>query len=64
MESKLPAFKESNPQLEVETKHIGGQHPHLEGIYSKSSFIYSWEKMGIVYLTVNKSCSRTKYCLF
>ncbi|KAK1393028.1 large ribosomal subunit protein mL43 isoform X2 [Apium graveolens] len=33
MESKLPAFKESNPQLEVETKHIGGQHPHLEGIY-------------------------------
>lgn len=36
MESKLPAFKESNPQLEVETKHIGGQHPHLEGIYSKT----------------------------
>ncbi|KAJ0093958.1 hypothetical protein Patl1_26740 [Pistacia atlantica] len=37
MESKLPAFKESNPQLEVVTEHIRGQHPHLKAIYSKSS---------------------------
>ncbi|XP_031264155.1 54S ribosomal protein L51, mitochondrial-like [Pistacia vera] len=33
MESKLPAFKESNPQLEVVTEHIRGQHPHLKAIY-------------------------------
>lgn len=39
MESKLPAFKESNPQLEVETKLIRGQHPHLEGIYSKNNSV-------------------------
>ncbi|KAJ0034534.1 hypothetical protein Pint_26122 [Pistacia integerrima] len=39
MESKLPAFKESNPQLEVVTEHIRGQHPHLKAIYSNSSIL-------------------------
>ncbi|KAK3006093.1 hypothetical protein RJ639_017347 [Escallonia herrerae] len=33
MESHLPAFKESNPQLEVVTEEIRGQHPHLKGLY-------------------------------
>lgn len=36
MESHLPAFKESNPQLEVVTELIRGQHPHLKGFYSKT----------------------------
>ncbi|KAI8011158.1 hypothetical protein LOK49_LG06G02077 [Camellia lanceoleosa] len=35
MESNLPAFKENNPQLEVVTELIRGQHPHLKGFYSK-----------------------------
>ncbi|MQL76530.1 hypothetical protein Taro_008922 [Colocasia esculenta] len=33
MESHLPAFKEHNPQLEVVTELIRGQHPHLKGFY-------------------------------
>ncbi|KAI9156964.1 hypothetical protein LWI28_014778 [Acer negundo] len=33
MESHLPEFKESNPQLEVVTELIRGQHPHLKGFY-------------------------------
>ncbi|XP_059632965.1 large ribosomal subunit protein mL43 isoform X1 [Cornus florida] len=33
MESHLPAIKESNPQLEVVTELIRGQHPHLKGSY-------------------------------
>ncbi|GAY44729.1 hypothetical protein CUMW_084100 [Citrus unshiu] len=33
MESHLPAFKASNPQLEVVTELIRGQHPHLKGLY-------------------------------
>lgn len=35
MESHLPAFKEVNPQLEVDTEMIRGQHPHLKAFYSK-----------------------------
>jgi hypothetical protein len=35
MESHLPAFKEANPQLEVDTEMIRGQHPHLKAFYSK-----------------------------
>lgn len=35
MESVLPTFKESNPQLEVVTELIRGQHPHLKAFYSK-----------------------------
>ncbi|KAH7572907.1 hypothetical protein JRO89_XS03G0031900 [Xanthoceras sorbifolium] len=35
MESHLPTFKESNPQLEVITELVRGQHPHLKGCYSK-----------------------------
>jgi len=35
MESQLPVFKEKNPQLEVVTELIRGQHPHLKGFYSK-----------------------------
>lgn len=38
MESHLPAFKEGNPQLEVVTELIRGQHPHLKGFYSKLFF--------------------------
>ncbi|KAJ7942465.1 54S ribosomal protein L51, mitochondrial-like [Quillaja saponaria] len=34
MESHLPAFKELNPQLEVATELIRGQHPHLKGFYT------------------------------
>lgn len=36
MDSQLPAFKEKNPQLEVVTELIRGQHPHLKGFYSNS----------------------------
>jgi hypothetical protein len=35
MESQLPALKEKNPQLEVVTQLVRGQHPNLKGIYSK-----------------------------
>ncbi|KAL6648603.1 hypothetical protein ACP70R_012827 [Stipagrostis hirtigluma subsp. patula] len=34
MEAHLPAFKESNPQLEVVTELVRGQHPNLKGIYN------------------------------
>lgn len=37
MESHLPAFKESNPQLEVVTELIRGQHPHLKGFYKNKN---------------------------
>ncbi|MBA0696172.1 hypothetical protein Goari_002749, partial [Gossypium aridum] len=33
MESELLTFKEKNPQLEVVTELIRGQHPHLKGFY-------------------------------
>ncbi|XP_047318016.1 54S ribosomal protein L51, mitochondrial [Impatiens glandulifera] len=33
MESQLPKFKENNPQLEVVTELIRGQHPHLKGFF-------------------------------
>ncbi|XP_065010011.1 large ribosomal subunit protein mL43-like [Musa acuminata AAA Group] len=33
METHLPVFKEKNPQLEVVTELIRGQHPHLKGLY-------------------------------
>ncbi|PKU73386.1 54S ribosomal protein L51, mitochondrial [Dendrobium catenatum] len=33
METHLPSFKEKNPQLEVVTELIRGQHPHLKGYY-------------------------------
>ncbi|KAF4367591.1 hypothetical protein F8388_011230 [Cannabis sativa] len=33
MESQLPALKECNPQLEVVTELIRGQHPLLKGFY-------------------------------
>ncbi|CAN6584494.1 unnamed protein product [Malus baccata var. baccata] len=36
METYLPTFKEKNPQLEVITELIRGQHPHLKGLYSNS----------------------------
>lgn len=38
MEVHLPAFKEKNPQLEVVTELIRGQHPHLKGFYSETFF--------------------------
>ncbi|KAK9205768.1 hypothetical protein WN943_016038 [Citrus x changshan-huyou] len=47
MESHLPAFKASNPQLEVVTELIRGQHPHLKGLYSKfaiPSSLPAWNK--------------------
>ncbi|KAH0992138.1 hypothetical protein GBA52_003621 [Prunus armeniaca] len=37
MESYLPVFKEKNPQLEVVTELIRGQHPHLKGLYKNKS---------------------------
>ncbi|PQQ17776.1 54S ribosomal protein L51 mitochondrial [Prunus yedoensis var. nudiflora] len=37
MESYLPVFKEKNPQLEVVTELIRGQHPHLKGFYKNKS---------------------------
>ncbi|KAG5560973.1 hypothetical protein RHGRI_004108 [Rhododendron griersonianum] len=37
MESNLPAFKENNPQLEVVTELIRGQHPHLKGLYKNKN---------------------------
>ena len=35
MESRLPAFGEKNPQLDVVTQLIRGQNPHLKGLYRK-----------------------------
>lgn len=37
MESHLQAFKDSNPQLEVVTELIRGQHPHLKGFYKNKN---------------------------
>ncbi|XP_038698725.1 54S ribosomal protein L51, mitochondrial-like isoform X1 [Tripterygium wilfordii] len=37
MESNLPAFKEHNPQLEVVTELIRGQHPHLKAYYKNKN---------------------------
>ncbi|XP_052203865.1 54S ribosomal protein L51, mitochondrial-like [Diospyros lotus] len=37
MESHLPAFKENNPQLEVVTELIRGQHSHLKGFYKNKN---------------------------
>ncbi|CAN6457208.1 unnamed protein product [Victoria cruziana] len=37
MESHLPAFKASNPQLEVVTELIRGQHPHLKGFFKNKN---------------------------
>ncbi|KAE9464917.1 hypothetical protein C3L33_03176, partial [Rhododendron williamsianum] len=37
MELNLPAFKENNPQLEVVTELIRGQHPHLKGLYKNKN---------------------------
>ncbi|KAI4329044.1 hypothetical protein L6164_021350 [Bauhinia variegata] len=37
MESQLPVFKEKNPQLEVVTELIRGQHPHLKGLYNNKN---------------------------
>ncbi|XP_059666029.1 large ribosomal subunit protein mL43-like [Cornus florida] len=33
MESRLPAFRDGNPQLKLDTELIRGQHPHLKGFY-------------------------------
>ncbi|KAK8578655.1 hypothetical protein V6N13_100482 [Hibiscus sabdariffa] len=37
METELPTFKEKNPQLEVVTELIRGQHPHLKGFYKNKN---------------------------
>ncbi|KAA3464377.1 60S ribosomal L51, mitochondrial [Gossypium australe] len=37
IESELPTFKEKNPQLEVVTELIRGQHPHLKGFYKNKN---------------------------
>ncbi|KAM1023647.1 hypothetical protein EV1_044056 [Malus domestica] len=37
METYLPTFKEKNPQLEVITELIRGQHPHLKGLYKNKT---------------------------
>ncbi|KAK8464999.1 hypothetical protein PHAVU_010G124900 [Phaseolus vulgaris] len=37
MESQLPMLKEKNPQLEVVTELIRGQHPHLKGFYKNKN---------------------------
>jgi len=37
MESHLPALKEKNPQLEVVTELVRGQHPLLKGQYKNHS---------------------------
>ncbi|KAF9614672.1 hypothetical protein IFM89_019800 [Coptis chinensis] len=49
MESHLPKFKEENPQLEVVTEHIRGQHPHLKALYSKLLNPYSIFYVYVVY---------------
>lgn len=38
MESVLPTFEESNPQLEFVTELIRGHHPHLKAFYSKLAY--------------------------
>ncbi|RWW75039.1 hypothetical protein BHE74_00016977 [Ensete ventricosum] len=48
METHLLAFKEKNPQLEVVTELIRGQHPHLKGSYSKISIIFGFSTICIV----------------
>ncbi|KAJ0561498.1 putative ribosomal protein/NADH dehydrogenase [Helianthus annuus] len=37
MESELPSFKESNPQLEVVAELNRGQHPYLKGLYENKN---------------------------
>ncbi|XVE80923.1 hypothetical protein DITRI_Ditri15bG0020300 [Diplodiscus trichospermus] len=37
MESHLLTFKEKDPQLEVVTELIRGQHPHLKGFYKNKN---------------------------
>ncbi|XP_015945914.1 uncharacterized protein LOC107470987 [Arachis duranensis] len=37
MELELPVFKEKNPQLEVVTELIRGQHPHLKAFYKNKN---------------------------
>ncbi|KAL1351409.1 hypothetical protein AAHE18_06G094500 [Arachis hypogaea] len=37
VESELPVFKEKNPQLEVVTELIHGQHPHLKAFYKNKN---------------------------
>uniref|UniRef100_A0A2P2JVY6 54S ribosomal protein L51-like n=1 Tax=Rhizophora mucronata TaxID=61149 RepID=A0A2P2JVY6_RHIMU len=40
MQSHMPAFKEQNPQLEVMTELIRGQHPHLKAFYMNFTFLH------------------------
>ena len=49
MEAQLPAFKEKNPQLEVITELIRGQHPHLKGVYSELTSLF----INVVWRTLN-----------
>ncbi|XP_023528298.1 54S ribosomal protein L51, mitochondrial-like isoform X1 [Cucurbita pepo subsp. pepo] len=37
MDSELPAFREKNPQLQIVTDLIRGQHPHLKGFYKSNN---------------------------
>ncbi|KAM0004143.1 putative ribosomal protein/NADH dehydrogenase [Helianthus debilis subsp. tardiflorus] len=37
MESELPSFKESNPQLEVVAELNRSQHPYLKGLYKNKN---------------------------
>lgn len=48
METHLPAFKEKNPQLEVVTELIRGQHPHLKGFYSKIFISFGFSTICII----------------
>lgn len=48
METHLPVFKEKNPQLEVVTELIRGQHPHLKGLYSKIFISFGFSTICII----------------
>ena len=53
MESRLPAFREKNPQLDVVTQLIRGQHPHLKGLYHK--YLSLSLSLSLSYVKLNKN---------
>ncbi|KAM3329478.1 hypothetical protein ACQJBY_026502 [Aegilops geniculata] len=60
MESHLPALKEKNPQLEVVTQLVRGQHPNLKGIYIKHcslQFLYLVESCSTVSFVTRLPCA-------
>nr|CAD1837857.1 unnamed protein product [Ananas comosus var. bracteatus] len=63
MESHLPAFKENNPQLEVVTELIRGQHPHLKGYYSKFHALFKCLWIITVFCPITENHNQRVICV-